>query len=464
MKYEFPKNFLWGVATSGPQTEGSPTVGGREPSVWDEYYKLMPNRFFNQVGPEVTSDVYKQFREDLKFIKMMGLPSYRTSIQWSRLLPYGATTPNLDAVRFYNELIDGLIEVGAEPFMNLHHFDLPWSIQEQGGWENRKTTDQYAFFAEMCFKLFGDRVKHWFTFNEPIVVPYSGYIHDSMYPNVVDFGRAMSVAYHTALAHAKAVDIFKKGNYQGKIGVILNISPAYPRSEHPEDLKAAHLADLFHNESFKQPCLKGVYPQELVDLLEQIGSPLPIQAEDKEILLKGKVDILGVNYYQPSRVKAKAHLVNPKAPITDGTFYDSYDMPGKKMNPHRGWEIYEKGIYDCLIDIRDNYNNLETFIAENGMGVEGEEKFRNAEGFIEDDYRIEFIQEHLKWVHRAMQEGCNCQGYHLWTFVDCWSWQNAYKNRYGYIEVQINNNCKRIMKKSGYWMADVIKNNGFESK
>ncbi len=461
MTYQFPDDFLWGAATSGPQTEGSPEAGGREPSVWDEYYKLMPNRFFNNVGPSITSDVYKQSKEDFKFMKQMKLPSYRTSIQWSRLLPYGATEPNQDAVRFYNELIDGILDAGTTPFMNLHHFDLPWSIQQEGGWENRATADKFAFFAETCFKLFGDRVKNWFTFNEPIVVPYMGYMFDSMYPNVVDFSKAMNVAYHTVLAHAKAVESYRQLNQDGQIGVILNIAPAYPRSEHPEDVKAGHLADLFHNELFKQSCLKGVFPQEAIDFLKDLGTPIPIKDGDEQIISKGKVDILGLNYYAPSRVKAKEHIVNPKAPITVNSFFDSYDMPGKKMNPHRGWEIYEKGIYDCLIDIKENYDNIPTFIAENGMGVEGEAKFRNAEGFIEDDYRIEFIKDHLKWVHKAMQEGSNCLGYHLWTFSDCWSWQNAYKNRYGYIEVQIENNCKRIMKKSGYWMTEVIKNKGF---
>ncbi len=461
MSKSFSKDFWWGAASSGPQHEGAATEGGRELSIWDKYYEMSSHRFFNGVGPSECGDFYHRFKEDLLLIKELGLNSYRTSIQWTRLLPNGSKTPNPDAVRFYNEVIDTMLELGITPFMNLHHFDMPWSVQEEGGWENRDTVAKYKYFAEKCFELFGDRVKYWFTFNEPIVVPYIAYVGDFLYPNAMDLHRAMTVAYHTALAHAEAVDSFRTNNHDGKIGIILNIAPSYPRSNHPEDVKAAHLADLFHNESFKDPCLKGVYSQELIDFMKDNNMPLPIKDGDKEIIAKGVVDILGVNYYAPQRVKAKEHLVNPKAPIHPGTFFDNYDMPGKKINPHRGWEIYPQGIYDCLIDIKDNYNNIETFISENGMGVENEDRFRNEKGYIEDDYRIEFIMDHLSQVHKAIAEGCNCKGYHLWTFVDNWSWQNAYKNRYGFVELQLHNDKKRVIKKSGYWIKEVSKNNGF---
>ena len=129
------------------------------------------------------------------------------------------------------------------------------------------------------------------------------------------------------------------------------------------------------------------------------------------------------------------------------------------MNPHRGWEIYEKGIYDIGMTIKNDYGNIPWFISENGMGVEGEEKFADADGIIQDDYRIEFIEGHLSWLHQAIEEGSNCFGYHLWTFVDCWSWLNAYKNRYGFYRIDLEQDGKRIPKQSSFWMADVIKNN-----
>ncbi|MGL4561103.1 MAG: glycoside hydrolase family 1 protein [Brevinema sp.] len=459
---DFPKDFWWGAASSGPQHEGGANLGGREPSVWDEYYKQSSHRFFNNIGPSLCGDFYHRFKEDLKLLKDLGLNSYRSSIQWSRLLPYGASKPSEDGVRFYHEVIDTMLELDITPFMNMHHFDLPWSWQEKGGWENRETINGFTKYAETCFRLFGDKIPYWFTFNEPIVVPWIAYMDDYMFPNVIDMQRGMTVAYHTALAHAEAVKAYREQKHNGKIGIILNISPSYPRSQHPEDIKAAYLVDLFHNESFKQPSLTGTYSEELLTFMKENNMPIATNPKDKETFKHGKVDVLGINYYQPHRVKAKEYLVNPKAPVCPSTFFDGYEMPGRKMNPYRGWEIYPEGIYDCLTDIRDNYGNIETFISENGMGVENEERFRNDKGFIEDDYRIEFIKDHLLFINKAIKKGCNCKGYHLWTFVDNWSWQNAYKNRYGYIELQLNNNLKRVIKKSGYWIKTVTEKSGFD--
>ena len=132
-----------------------------------------------------------------------------------------------------------------------------------------------------------------------------------------------------------------------------------------------------------------------------------------------------------------------------------------QRNSYRGWEIYPKAIYDIATNIRENLGNIPWYISENGMGVEGEEKYRNAQGFIEDDYRIDFIKEHLTWLHKGIEEGANCFGYHLWTPIDCWSWSNAYKNRYGYIALDLATQEKTI-KKSGYWINEVAKNNGFD--
>ena len=144
-------------------------------------------------------------------------------------------------------------------------------------------------------------------------------------------------------------------------------------------------------------------------------------------------------------------------------YFDYYDMPNKKMNIYRGWEIYEKGIYDILTNTRENYGNIKCYISENGMGVEGEERFVNSEGVIEDDYRITFVTDHLKYVHQAIQEGTNCVGYHMWTCMDNWSWTNAYKNRYGLIAVDLNQDGKRTIKKSGHWFKTVAMKNGFEA-
>ncbi|MBC1424121.1 glycoside hydrolase family 1 protein [Listeria seeligeri] len=463
MTYKFPENFWWGSAASGPQTEGAANVDGRKPSIWDHWYDIEPGRFFNDVGPTNTSNFYYQYKEDIALMKQTGHNSFRTSIQWSRLIPDGIGEVNPKAVDFYNRVIDEMIANNVEPFMNLYHFDMPMSMQEKGGFESREVVDAYATFAKTCFELFGDRVKHWFTFNEPIVPVEAGYLYDMHFPNVVDFKRATQVAYHTTLAHALAVKEFHAlAIPKGQIGIILNLTPSYPRSQNPADVKAAHIADLIFNRSFLDPVTKGEFPADLVEIIREHDALPTYTEEDLAIIKNNIIDILGVNYYQPRRVKAKEYAAHPDAPFMPEHLFDNYEMPYRKMNPYRGWEIFERAIYDIAINLRDNYDNIPFFISENGMGVEGESRYRNTDGMIEDTYRIDFIKSHLKWLHKAIEEGANCNGYHLWTFMDCWSWANAYKNRYGLVEVDLDNNFKRTIKASGHWYKELAENNGFE--
>ena len=303
---------------------------------------------------------------------------------------------------------------------------------------------------------------HWFTFNEPIVPVEGGYLYDFHYPNVVDFRRAATVAYHTVLAHAKAVQAYRAGHYAGEIGIVLNLTPSYPRSRNPADVKAAHIADLMFNRSFLDPVLRGEYPADLVALLKSYDQLPACKPEDGFLIAEGKIDLLGINYYQPRRVKCRDSAVNPQAPFMPEWFFDNYEMPGRKMNPYRGWEIYEPGIYDILVNLRDNYGNPRCFISENGMGVENEQRFIE-NGQINDQYRIDFISEHLSWLHKGISEGCNCLGYHMWTFIDNWSWCNAYKNRYGFIQLDVETQ-QRTIKKSGEWFAATALNNSFDKE
>lgn len=460
-QFTFPKGFWWGAATSATQIEGAAAEGGKGKNIWDQWFEEEPNRFFNGVGPGTTSDFYHQYKDDIARMKDIHFNSFRLSISWSRLIPDGSGEVNQEAVDFYNNVINEMIAQDVEPFVCLYHFDMPVAMQEIGGWENRETAEHFGRYAGICFDLFGDRVKKWFTHNEPIVPVEGGYMYDFHYPNVVDMKRAAQVGYHTLLSHVFAVKAFReKDRSGGEIGVILNLTPSYPRSSHPADLKASRIADLFFNRSFLDPTVLGEYPQELIDLLGEHGVLPDTKSGDKELIKEGKVDLLGVNYYQPRRVKAKENLPNPGAPILPEWFFDHYEMPGRKMNPYRGWEIYPKGVYDIMINLRDNYGNIPSFISENGMGVQDEARFME-NGMIQDDYRIEFIQDHLEWLHRAIEEGANAKGYHLWSFIDNWSWMNAYKNRYGYFSVNIDTQ-ERTPKKSAHWITALHKNNGFE--
>lgn len=462
MDYQFPAGFWWGSAASGPQTEGVFEGDGKGASIWDYWYQQEPEKFFNEVGPEKTSQVYTRYQEDIQLMKETGHTTFRTSIQWSRLFPRGKGEVNQKAVDFYNAYIDELIANGIEPFMNLYHFDMPMALQEKGGWLNRETVDAYVAFAQTCFTLFGDRVKKWFTHNEPIVPVEGGYLYQFHYPNEINMKHAVQVGFHETLASAKAIKVYHEMNIGGEIGIILNLTPSYPRDENdPEDVQAAQIADAFFNRSFLDPAVKGTFPEELVTIVKELDMVPAMEADDLQTIRENTIDLLGINYYQPRRImKKESPIDQAKSPMPDD-YFDNYDMPNKKMNPYRGWEIYEKGIYDILTNTRENYGNIKCYISENGMGVEGEERFVNADGVIEDDYRIEFVSDHLKYVHQAIQEGTNCVGYHMWTCMDNWSWTNAYKNRYGFISVDLANDAKRTVKKSGRWFKEVSDNNGF---
>lgn len=462
-KYNFPANFWWGSAASGPQTEGRITGDGKGENIWDYWYAKEPEKFFNEVGPDKTSQVYTKYKEDIQLMKETGHNSFRTSIQWSRLFPNGTGNINQMAVAFYREYFQELRENGIEPFVNLYHFDMPLALQKNGGWLNRETVDAYVSYAKNCFELFGDLVQTWFTHNEPIVPVEGGYLYQFHFPNHISLKEAVQVGYHENIASAKAIQAYHQMGLAGEIGIILNLTPSYPRDNgNPEDVKAAKIADAFFNRSFLDPAVKGEFPEDLVKIIRNLNLLPEIVPGDLTLIKENTVDLLGINYYQPRRIKAKESTPDKLSSPMPDDFFDNYEMPGRKMNPYRGWEIYEKGIYDILTNTRKNYGNIKCFISENGMGVEGEERFVNEFGMIEDDYRIEFVKDHLKYVHQAIEEGSNCVGYHMWTCMDNWSWTNAYKNRYGFIAVDLEKEGARTIKKSGHWFKQVADEHGFD--
>lgn len=466
MVKKFSKDFWWGAATSGPQSEGR--FNKKHANVFDYWYEIEPEDFYDQVGPDVTSNFYNSFKEDIALMKEIGLNSVRTSIQWTRLMDdFETGTVDPDGVRFYNDVIDAFLEAGIRPVMNLHHFDLPAELYHKyGGWESKQVVDYYVLFAKKCFELFGDRVKDWFTHNEPIVVVQAQYLFEFHYPKVVDGKKAVQVSYNLNLASAKAIQAFREMGLQnngGRIGIILNLTPTYAASDNQEDLQAAKIAELFNNRMFLDTAVHGEFPAELVDLLTEDGVIWESTPEELAIIKENTIDVLGVNFYHPSRIKKPDIAPNSVGDWMPNRYYDSYEMPGRRMNLDRGWEIYPKALYDIAINIRDNYENIPWFVSENGMGVSREERFLNTEGVIEDDYRIDFIHEHLDWLHQGIEEGSNCFGYHLWTPIDCWSWANAYKNRYGFISTNIHTQIKTI-KKSGHWFKTVAESNSLPER
>ncbi|MGL5417674.1 MAG: glycoside hydrolase family 1 protein [Clostridium sp.] len=461
IKYKFPKGFLWGSATSGPQSEGS--FNKPHKSVFDYWFSIEPEIFFDNVGPEVTSNFYNSYKEDIKMLKSIGLNSFRTSIQWTRLIKdFETGEPDLDGVNFYNNVIDVCLEEGIIPVMNLHHFDLPVELYEKyGGWTSKHVVELFRVFAETAFKLFGDRVKYWTTFNEPIVVVEGQYLYGFHYPKLVDGKKAVQCLYNLNLASAKAIETYRELKCDGEIGIVLNLTPSYPRDKNnEEDVRVAKLGDDFFNNSFLDPAVHGTFPENLVKVLREDNVLWEATEEELNIIKNNTVDFLGVNYYQPRRIKPRETEFDNSNGWMPDKYFEMYEMPGRRMNPYRGWEIYPEAMYDIAMNIKENYNNIPWYISENGMGVEGEERYINKDGKIEDDYRIDFFKEHLEYLHKGIEEGSNCFGFHSWTPIDCWSWCNAYKNRYGYISLDLKTLEKKV-KKSGEWIKEVTQNNGF---
>jgi len=350
-------------------------------------------------------------------------------------------------------------EAGLEPFVNLYHFDMPTYLFNRGGWESREVVEAYAHYADVAFHEFGQEIKYWFTFNEPIVEPEQRYQEGVWFPQLHDFNRARTVQYHISLAHALAVANYRRAYDEGairadaKIGMINCFTPVYTKENPSEaDLEAVRMTSGINNRWWLDLITKGELPADVLDSLAEGGVKLPFRAGDQEILKQGVVDWLGCNYYHPTRVQAPASKVDQYGLPH---FADEYVWPDAVMNESRGWEIYPQGLYDFGMDCAKNYPDLEWFVSENGIGIMDEYKNRDAEGTIQDDYRVDFVRQHLEWVAKAIDEGAKCRGYHYWAVIDNWSWANAFKNRYGFVEVDLMDGYKRRLKKSAAWLKQV---------
>lgn len=463
IKYQIPENFLIGASAAAWQTEGWTGKKEGQDSLLDAAYKFSPERWHNGYGPAVATDFYNRYKEDCALMKDLGLKAFRTSIDWSRFIKnYETGEVAEEAAAYYSSLVDELIAKGIEPVICLEHWELPSVLYEAyGGWESKYVVELYVIYAAAAFALLGDRVKYWVTFNEPIVFPSLGLMDAIWYPYKADTKVAMQWNYHKVLASAKAIKLYHEQNYMGKIGINLNSEVVYARSDSPDDQKAAQICDLFNNAIYADPCIKGEYPKELIGLLEKHGCMFDCSAEELALIKKNTIDFLGFNYYTPRRVQAGTRA-NFALAFNPGCYYENYDMPGKKFNPSRGWEIYAKGLYDYAMRIKNEYGNIPWIVTENGMGVSDEFQNKDNSGMVQDDYRIDFVADHLRWLLKAVAEGSNCFGYLMWSFTDNVSPYNAFKNRYGFVEIDLDNKRERRVKKSGHWIHEVIRQGFFE--
>ncbi|TRZ36596.1 glycoside hydrolase family 1 protein [Niallia circulans] len=468
LKVNIPDDFIIGAAASAWQTEGWSGKKEAQDSYLDLWYKNNKNVWHNGYGPGVATNFYNRYKEDIGIMAEIGLTHYRTSINWSRFLSdYEEAEVDEEYAAYIDKVIDELLEKGVEPMICLEHYEVPaYLFEKYGGWNSKHVVDLFVKYADKVLERYGHKVKHWFTFNEPIVVQTRVYLDAIRYPFEQNTQKWMQWNFHKALATAKVVELFKQKGLKektgAKMGVILNPEVTYARSSAPHDQQAAQIYDLFFNRIFLDPSIKGEYPQQLFDLMVKHDIAFDYTQEDLAVIKDNTVDYVGINLYYPHRVKARTNAWNEGTPFHPSYYYEMFDMPGKKMNPFRGWEIYPQIMYDMAIRMKEEYGNIEWFIAENGMGVENEARYKDETGRIQDDYRIEFISEHMKWLLKAVEEGSNCKGYMLWAFTDNVSPMNAFKNRYGLVEINLEDNRNRKQKKSALWYKSIIANRALE--
>lgn len=458
MLMELPKNFIIGAASSAWQTEGWQGKKAGQDSFIDQWYKEERFVWHNGYGPAVATNFMEEYEEDIRLMKEVHLTHYRTSINWSRFFTdYEKMIVDEEYAQHIDRVIDTLIEAGVEPMLCLEHYELPaYLMRTYDGWSSRKVVDIYTKYATIVFERYGDRVKHWFTFNEPIVIQTRCYLDAIRWPHEQNTKKWMLWNYHKTLASAQAIKVYHKKGYSGRIGCVLNPEMVYGRSDSPEDQQAKKMYDLFFNRVFFDPMIKGVYPEELIRLCKKYSIYFDPTEADLQIIKENTVDFLGINQYYPKRVCAPRYQWNQQTPFHPEMFYDVFDLPGKQMNDSRGWEIYPKIMYDMAEYIKTEYGNIPWLITENGMGRENEEGFMDDQGRVVDDYRIQFITEHLYWLLKAVKAGANCEGYMLWAFTDCVSPMNAFKNRYGLVRIELNEKRSRSLKKSAFWYQTLI--------
>ena len=465
--YRLPEGFKFGSSASAWQTEGWTGKKEHQRNFVDMMYLAEPERWFNGVGTIKSTDFYNRYEEDIKLMKELGIQVYRTSIDWSRFITdYETNEVDQDALRFYEKVIDCLIENGIEPMLCLEHWEIPeYVINKYGTWDNRKVMELFVGYSKKVMAAFHDKIKYWWTINEPAVVPNEAYLFGNIWPYEENTKKSVQMNYHRVLATSLLVEHHAKMGYQGKVGIILNPSPSYPKSmNNPKDIEAAKICDMFNYKQYTDPLINGKFDEAYFELLKKHECMFEYVKGDFEKIDDNKIEVVGINYYQSLRVRQRETAWNPDKPFIPTAYYETYSPRGIKMNFSRGWEIYPKGIYDMLKIIQNDYRNIECWITENGMGVMDEDKFKDASGQIQDSYRIEFLSDHMAWMLKAIDEGCDCRGFLNWTFTDNLSPVNAFRNRYGFVEIDMENNRNRRIKKSGDWVKELMRTRCFEAE
>lgn len=447
MQYDFPKDFVWGVATAAQQVEGAAFEDGRGLSIWDVFSRI-PGKIRGGETPDVTCDQYHLYKKDVKLMKDMGIKSYRFSFSWPRIMPDGTGKINKAGINYYKRLIHCLKENGIVPNATMYHWDLPYQLQLKGGWGNRECIQWFTNYARVLLDYFGKDVDFWVTFNEPIAV-YVGYAKGSFAPGLTDEKYARQALHNLLVCHGEAVRLFRSYKVtNAKIGIVVDVwhhTPGRPGNAEDEAM-ALRGNEIEGYGWFLHPLFLGGYSKVLLDYYQKNNLMPEIQPDDFHVIQQ-PIDFYGVNFYNGLVDHAEKER-EKKARRAQGGNYQ--DKP----------EQHPEAIYDVLHMLKEKYKlQIPIYITENGA-IQLDFGDRPKEYFLADDERISYLKEVLKGLHHALRDGIDVRGYYLWSLLDNFEWNAGTFMRYG-IHYTDYKTLERTPKKSAYWYRDLIAANGF---
>ena len=442
-----PLEFTFGASTASYQIEGAVTEDGRGRSVWDTFCD-QPGRVVDGSSGAVACDHYHRYRDDVALMAGLGLDGYRFSIAWPRIQPTGSGPVNAAGLDFYDRLVDALLGAGVAPMATLFHWDLPQTLEDQGGWLERSTAERFAEYAGVVGERLADRVAHWVPVNEPNVVTMLGYATGMHAPGRTLMFDALPVAHHLLLGHGLAVAALRAAG-AASIGTANNHTPVQAASDDRADREAAALYDGLWNALFSDPILRGRYPEGFGDLM-----PGPV-ADDLRTIA-APLDFYGVNYYNPTRVAAPGSELAAvaQAPSVDGVPFVLVELDGDHPRTDFGWPVVPEGLRDVLVGLKQEYGDAlpPVHVTENGCAYDDP---RDADGAIHDSRRIDYLASHLRAVGAAVEAGVDVRGYFTWSLIDNFEWAEGYTKRFGLVHVDYATQ-RRTPRDSYGWYRDVI--------
>lgn len=463
----FPEGFLWGGAVAANQCEGAYNEDGKGLDIED----VLPHGLKTPPtdGPTPDNlklrgiDFYHRYKEDIKLFAEMGFKCFRLSIAWSRIFPNGDDLePNEAGLQFYDDVFDECAKYGIQPLVTISHYETPLHLaREYNGWSNRKLIDFYLRYCETIFKRYKDKVKLWITFNEINSIIHAPFMSGAINTPAEELTNQdlYQAIHHELVASAKAVKLCHELIPDGKIGCMILGVTVYPLTCKPDDVIAMMNTDR-DTLLFSDVQARGYYPNYADRVLAEKGVKLEITDEDREAL-KHTVDFVSLSYYSSSCISADPNAGEPT---------QSNLTKNLKKNPYSkasewGWQIDPQGLRFTLNKLYDRYQK-PLFIVENGLGA-NDALVDDGHGgkTVEDDYRIEYMRQHLLQAEEALKDGVELMGYTSWGCIDLISCSTAeIKKRYGFIYVDLNSDgtgtLERYKKKSFEWYKNVIATNG----